>query len=89
MLIEIHISVLNKPDTAEIRLFPDAVKLSCIVALSNYARVEDASIEAYVDMENIDIMKTEKLKVELNNLPDYINSFKYNPTQVEYIIEKK
>ena len=89
ILMDIQISIMNAPENLEVRLFPDKIKLQCIVALSNYNKVENSSIEAFVDMENIDIQQTEKLRVDLKNVPDFINSHKYNPTQVEYIIEKK
>lgn len=88
-IIEVGIKILNKPDTANVRLFPDAVSIRFNIALSDYKRIEDVSVEAVVDMKDLDIRKTESLNVEIINLPSFISSVRYNPRRVEYIIEKR
>ncbi|HUS87541.1 MAG TPA: hypothetical protein VMW76_09895 [Bacteroidales bacterium] len=82
------IKLINVPDTARIRLFPDRINIQCIVPLSDYNKLADAPLEAVIDFAGIVVRSTSRLKVEVRNIPDYIGSFKYNPEQVEYLIEK-
>ncbi|MGM0666711.1 MAG: CdaR family protein [Bacteroidota bacterium] len=88
-IMDIKIRVLNKPDTADVRLFPDMISIQFNIALSDYNRIQDIPVEAVVDMKDLDVMKVDRLKIELLNLPAFITSVRYNPKQVEYIIEKK
>ena len=88
-IMEIPITILNEPDTAMIRLFPDKVSVQCIVALSDYNKIKDAYVDAIVDLEGIDFRVTDKLGVELQNLPDYVSQVRYNPQIVEYLIERR
>lgn len=88
-IIDLRIKVLNRPDTADVRLFPDMISLQFNIALSDYNRMQDIPVEAVVDMKDLDVMKVDRLKIELRNLPPFISGVRYNPKQVEYIIEKK
>lgn len=88
-VIDINIRILNKPDTAEVRLFPDRVSVLFNIALSDYNRIQEIPMEAVVDMKGLDVRTVERLKVDVVNLPAYIRNVRYNPKQVEYIIEKK
>ncbi len=69
-----------------IRLFPPTVRLKYKVALEDYKKVATDDITAYVlgaGKEN-----NSKLKVMLNNVPDYIKVISLSPPRVDYIIEK-
>lgn len=70
----------------KIRLFPPTVRLKYKVAVEDYKRVEPESITAYVLKGANE--KRSKLRVMLNNLPDYIKVVGIEPTKVDYIIEK-
>jgi len=89
LILEIPITMINVPDTLNIRLFPDLTRLQCIVALSDYNNINDAPIEAVVDFKNLDIRSTNRLKILLENLPDYASQVRINPQYVEYLIERK
>jgi hypothetical protein len=65
------------------------ISLQFNIALSDYNRMQDIPVEAVVDMKDLDVMKVDRLKIELRNLPPFISGVRYNPKQVEYIIEKK
>ncbi|MBS0010219.1 MAG: YbbR-like domain-containing protein [Bacteroidales bacterium] len=88
-IMDIKLRILNKPDTANVRLFPDMVSIYFNIPLSNYNRIQDMPLEAVVDMENLDVRTVDRLKVEVINIPSYISNVRHNPRQVEYIIEKK
>lgn len=88
-IIDLPVRILNKPDSATVRLFPDKVNIHFNIALSDYNRIQELTLEAVVDMKDLDIRTVERLPVELINLPAFIYNIRYNPKQVEYIIEKK
>ncbi|HKL67478.1 MAG TPA: YbbR-like domain-containing protein [Bacteroidales bacterium] len=88
-VIDVNIMVLNEPDTADVRLFPSQVNIHFNIALSDYNRLQEIPIEAYVDMKNLDVQQVKRLKVNIDNLPSFINNIRSNPKQVEYILEKK
>jgi hypothetical protein len=85
---KVKLNVINVPDSLVIRTFPKEVTVTYFVALSDYEKVLPQLFEAVVDYNQ---MKTQenKLKIEIKSAPDYIQSLRYNPKSVEYIIEKK
>ncbi|MDT8401197.1 MAG: CdaR family protein [Bacteroidales bacterium] len=88
-VIDLEIRIINMPDTAEVRLFPDMVSVQFNIALSDYNKIQEIPLGAVVDLKNLDVRKVERLDVELLNQPAFISNVRYNPRQVEYIIEKK
>lgn len=88
-VIDIPVRILNKPDTADVKLFPTMVNIHFNIALSDYNRIQEIPLEAVVDMKDLDVRKVERLTVELVNLPAFIKNVRYNPKQLEYIVEKK
>lgn len=88
-IIRIPVTILNNPDTANVKLFPAFVIIQFNVAISDYNKIQDANIKAVVDMEGLDVRSTNKLDVEIIDLPLFASSLKYNPSQLEYIIERK
>jgi len=88
-VIDVGIRIINKPDTADVRLFPDMVSVQFNIALSDYNKMKEIPLDAVVDMKDLDVRKVDRLKVEMHNLPPFIANVRFNPIQVEYIIEKK
>jgi len=88
-VIDIPVRILNMPDTADIKLFPNMVNIHFNIALSDYIRIQEIPLEAVVDIKDLDVRKVERLTVELVNMPAFIKNVRYNPKQVEYIFEKK
>jgi len=88
-VLEIPVIGLNIPDTVNIRFFPDIVTLQCIVALSDYNNIKDSPIEAVVDLKDMDLRASNRLKLTLNKLPDFASQVRINPQYVEYLIERK
>lgn len=88
-VIDIPVRILNKPDTADVKLFPNMVNIQFNIALSDYNRIQEIPLEAVVDMKDLDVRRVERLTVELVNLPVFIKNVRYYPKQVEYIVEKK
>ncbi|NOZ46540.1 MAG: hypothetical protein GXO79_07125 [Chlorobi bacterium] len=86
--IFIPIEISNLPDTLNMTIFPKKLKVSFLVALSNYEKVKEFMFKAFVDYSKINESLNDKLKIELIKYPDFISSIKQYPLNVEYIIEK-
>ncbi len=86
--LNVPINVLNKPQGVDVKLFPNTIKIKCLVALSNYKKIDKKDFKVVVDYDSIN--NNEKNKLEVTNIasPDYIKQYKYSPEHVEYIIEK-
>lgn len=85
---KVKLNVINVPDSLIIRTFPKEITVTYFVALSNYEKVLPQLFEAVVDYNETANMDN-KLNISIHNFPDYIQSLRYNPKSVEYIIERK
>ena len=79
----------NLPDSLDIKLFPREIRLTCRVGLSKYDDVSPQSFTVTVDYLEIEKNLGSKLQVQLDNIPEYVQSVNYSPKSVEYIIERK
>lgn len=77
------------PDSLNLKLFPDEVKLTCRVGLSDYDQLSERSFRAVVDFLGTNQNLGNKLQVELTKQPGFVRSVSYHPKSVEYIIERK
>jgi hypothetical protein len=85
----LKINTTNVPDTIEIRSIPDEVELKFLLPLSKMASLANAKFIAEIDYTQISDNFNQKLKVELVEYPDYIQSPILNPGKVEYILKKR
>jgi len=86
---EVPVILLNVPDSGIIRLFPDKVKVYCNVAMKDYNAFIASPLEAVTDLKGVDIRVAEKLYITLRNTPSYATMVRHNPSEVEYIFEKR
>ncbi|MCK5822511.1 MAG: hypothetical protein KAG95_00805 [Bacteroidales bacterium] len=84
---QIPITILNLPDSLSLRLFPKEITVNYLVSLSEYNNVQTEDFEAIVNYDSINI-NNQKIKINISKLPQNINSFRFTPMEVEYIIEK-
>lgn len=85
---EVPVTILNIPANGIIRLFPDKIKVYCNVALRDYNMFMLAPLEAVTDMKGVDIRNSQKLKINLKNIPLYVSAVRFAPAEVEYIFER-
>lgn len=86
---DLKVETRNVPDSLLLKTFPTEVQVSFIVTLSNYDNVSPASFRPYVDYNDIITDETSALKVNLENLPDYVFSPKIQPRYVEILREQR
>lgn len=83
----IPISIENKPDSINLKLFPNRVKVSFLVGLSRYSEILPADFKLVVSWNEMDQSRS-MLRVETRAVPPFVKSVKIIPDEVEYLIEK-
>ena len=87
--IPVPIKLLNIPDSIDIKIFPDAVTIRCLVAVSDYKKVGGIPFEVVLDFKKVDLHSSDQIPVEVLNVPSFVNSFRFTPAKVDFLIEKK
>ncbi|MBQ9255222.1 MAG: hypothetical protein IJ180_10685 [Bacteroidales bacterium] len=86
--VSIPINIVRYEDYANIKVFPKEVKIRYRVAIKDYNKVNAKDFNAYVLCSNSILSSTDKLKVNLNNIPDFVRVVSAFPEKVEYILYK-
>ncbi len=86
--IELPVRVIcpEEFDTAEIRLFPNKVNVSVLVALQDYAMLDEHLFEATVSCPQALDDSDGRLEVAMENFPAFVDILRIRPPFVEYII---
>jgi hypothetical protein len=87
--MKVPIKLLNLSDSLEVRIFPDVITVKCFVAVSDYGKVEAIPFNAIIDFNKIDLWSANKLQINVINVPAYVNSLRFTPQKVDFIIERK
>ncbi len=85
---KVKLNVINVPDSLIIKTFPKEIMVNYFVALSDYEKVLPQLFEAVVDYNEI-ANQGNKLNISIQNFPDYIQSLRFSPKSVEFIIERR
>jgi len=85
----VPVRILNIPDTIDIKIFPDAVTVKCFVAVTDYKKIEEIPFEAVIDLKKVNLNSSEKIPVDIRNIPTFVNSLRFAPLEVDFLIEKK
>lgn len=80
------IRVKNNEKKLNIQILPSKVKVTFSTALSNYAKMNPDSFEAYVDLNNWETKKLSQLPIKFGALPKFISLIKIEPQTVDFII---
>ena len=87
--IQVPVTILNSPDSINIKIFPDAVTVKCLVAVSDYKKIEEIPFEVVLDLSKADLNSSEKIPVGFRNIPPFVSSLRVTPAKVDFLIEKK
>jgi len=87
--LEVPVKIINLPDTIDIKIFPDAVTIKCHVALSDYKKITGIPFEVVADLRKTDLNKSQKIPIEVRNVPSFVSSLRVLPPEVDFIIEKR
>ncbi|HKM94401.1 MAG TPA: hypothetical protein VJY41_12170 [Prolixibacteraceae bacterium] len=78
----------NVPDSINLITFPSQINVKCLVAIDQYSNLNSTSFIIGIDYNNLNI-NTNKFPIQVHRSPTYIKSISINPTEVEYLIQKK
>lgn len=83
----ISVQVLNGPDS--LNIFPQNIRISCVVGLSNYDRLSSSDFVLEADFENVSQNSTNNtLPVNLSKVPSFVKQVKLDKQSVEYFLVK-
>jgi len=86
--VDVPLRLINNRYYNNIKLYPKKVKVTFLVALSNYAQIDESFIEATVDVDEWQNLKRNQFTVKLNQFPDYCKLVKVVPSKIDFIVEK-
>ena len=84
--ILIPIQINNNPDSTNIKLFPSEIKLTILVGLSEFEKIDASKFEVFVDYKNINT-ENKNLEVTVKSTLLNIEILRVTPASVEYLIE--
>jgi len=87
--IDVPISLVNVPDSLVMKLFPKTIKITCQVPFSKYDLLTTDRFLATVNYDDLTLGGSGKLRVRLENYPQFATIVRYKPERVEYIIKKQ
>lgn len=86
---EIPVQTKNVPDSLDIKTFPRIVKLTCLIALSDYDKVQAKDFVVVADYNNVADLLGNKLGLKLELAPKNVKLVTFFPESVEFILDKK
>ena len=83
----VPVSIKNAPTT--IKIFPDKIKLTCTMGLSQYMKINPTNFTAEVDFKGVTPdVKNNTLPIALIFSPANVQEVKFTPKSVEFYFEK-
>ncbi len=86
--LKIPIQMQNKSTNETIKLMPDYVTISYLVAMKEYDNIDVNSFKAVVNFNQIKL-KQKTLPVEVIRIPSEVKVLKIEPSHISYLIYKK
>ncbi|MBN1416551.1 MAG: YbbR-like domain-containing protein [Bacteroidales bacterium] len=80
---------LNLPDSLQLKTFPERIRISYNITLSNYEKINPERIRPHVDYNDVLNNSDKKLRLFLVDTPDIINAIKFSPERVEYLLTRQ
>lgn len=82
---EVPIEIRNKPDSLEVKLFPNEVKITFVCGTNDFSQISPRSFKPYIDFKDIDA-SFKKISISLDEQPSQVQEVKVEPYSVEYIL---
>lgn len=85
----VPITMVNVPDSVQLKIFPNKVELSYLVSLSDYKHINESDFIVQCDYRQLIGQPMDRLKVKLMKFPSEVELLHTSPSRVEYILSKK
>lgn len=87
--LTVPVKILNQPDTIDLKIFPDVVTVRGLVAVNDFKKLAEIPFEVILDMGKVNLRSTERIPLEIRNVPPFLTSLRITPADVDFLIEKK
>ena len=85
---KVPIKVRNKPDSLEVKLFPNEVKVTFVCGNKQFSEISPRSFKPFIDFKDINT-SFKKISINLEEQPRHVKEVKIEPYSVEYILRTK
>lgn len=87
-VLQIPFTITNLPENTSLTILTENVEVVYIVALSNFAKVSEASFKVECDFSISEKNNLGYLIPKIISKPNFIKSFKIMPAKIDYLIQK-
>lgn len=86
--VEVPLRGVNFPADKVLRAFPSKVQVTFQVGLSHFRQINADDFHIYVSYEELLRLGSDKYTVKIKNLPKGVSQVRFNPEQVDFLIEQ-
>ena len=86
--VEVPLHGVNFPADKVLRAFPSKVQVTFQVGLSRFRQITADDFHINVSYEELLRLGSDKYTVKLKNVPEGVNQVRFNPEQVDFLIEQ-
>ena len=86
--VEVRLHGVNFPADKVLRAFPSKVQVTFQVGLSRFRQITADDFHINVSYEELLRLGSDKYTVKLKNVPEGVNQVRFNPEQVDFLIEQ-
>lgn len=86
--VEVSLHGVNFPADKVLRAFPSKVQITFQVGLSRFRKITASDFHLNVSYEELLHLGSDKYTVKLKNVPEGVSQVRFNPEQVDFLIEQ-
>ena len=86
--VEVPLRGVNFPADKVLRAFPSKVQVTFQIGLSRFRQIGANDFHIYVSYEELLRLGSDKYTVKLKNVPKGVSYVRFNPEQVDFLIEQ-
>jgi len=86
--VQIPVKLINNRNYYNVKLYPQKVKITLMVALNKYSGINTDFFEAVADLDQWHEKGYEELPVKLTTFPDYCKIVSIEPKNLDFIVKK-
>lgn len=86
--VEVPLHGVNFPADKVLRAFPSKVQVTFQIGLSRFRQINADDFHIYISYEELLHLGSEKYTVKLKKLPKGVSQIRFNPSQVDFLIEQ-
>lgn len=87
-IVEVPLHGINFPPDKVLRAFPSKVQVIFQVGLSRFRQIDENDFHINVPYEELLKLGSDKYTVKLNRIPAGVSQVRFNPAQVDFLIEQ-